>query len=198
SFSQNLVPFVPRYDGAIRGDMLLIGNSNLSVHRTNPYNYTGTSSSNNNEGSNNRNNMVHVDIDNDNSTFNSSSADLDVPSAADCYQIVYAGLYWSAVVRDNNRPMQNVKFKTPGSSNYIDITGTRIYYQNSNNKRNSDVYVYYRDVTDILANLGSNREGTYTVANISTMTSQMMGNNLNTEGLSAGWSLFVIYEDPTM
>src|SRR5690606_32538341 len=83
SFSQNYVPFVPRYDGAIKGDMLLIGNSNLSVHRTDPYNYTGTSSSNNNEGSNNRNRMVHVDIDTDASTFNSSSADLDVPSAAD-------------------------------------------------------------------------------------------------------------------
>src|SRR5690606_33895390 len=211
-FSQNLVPFVPRYDGAIKGDMLLIGNSNISVHQTNAY--TGTT---NNEtggrwvpnswawnrtwepGNNDR--MVHVDIDNDTSTFNSSSADLDVPSNADCYQIAYAGLYWSSVVRGNtaNRnAMQNIKFKTPGSSNYIDLTGTQIYYQNSNNNTNSNTFVYYRDVTDIISNLGPNREGTYTVANISSMTSQMMGNNLNTEGLSAGWSLFVIYEDPAM
>src|SRR5690606_34587766 len=49
--------------------------------------------------------------------------------------------------------------------------------------------------------LGPNREGTYAVANISSMTSAQMSSafrGYNTEGLSAGWSLFVIYEDPTM
>ncbi|WP_111307556.1 T9SS type B sorting domain-containing protein [Confluentibacter sediminis] len=198
SFAQNLVPFVTRYDEAIKGDMLLIGNSNLSVHPTDPYNYTGTNSSYNNEGSNNKNRMVYVDIDGDNATFNSSSADLDVPNTASCYQIVYAGLYWSSVV-SGTTPMANIKFKTPGSSAYVDITGTQIYYQNSSDNRNSNTYVYYRDVTDILSTL-SNPEGTYTVANISSMTSAMMnsGSGLNTEGLSAGWSLFVIYEDPLL
>src|SRR5690606_10443273 len=200
SFSQNLVPFVPRYDGAIKGDMLLIGNSNIGVwdSQNNTYNYSGNS---NNESNTNRGRMVHVDIDSDVSTFNSSSANLDVPSAADCYQIAYAGLYWSSVVRGNTSPrnaMQNVKFKTPGSSTYINLTGTQIYYQNSSNNTNSNTFVYYRDVTDILAPLGNNREGTYTVANISSMTSAEMNNRFNAEGLSAGWSLFVIYQDPTL
>ncbi|WP_100611461.1 T9SS type B sorting domain-containing protein [Confluentibacter lentus] len=198
SFSQNLIPFVPRYDEAIKGDMLLIGNSNLSVHRTDPYNYAGTNSSYNNEGSNNRDRMVYVDIDIDNTTFNSSSADLDVPNDATCYQIVYAGLYWSSVVMGDT-PMASIKFRTPESGTYIDITGTQIYYQNSSNNRDSNTYAYYRDVTDILTAL-SNPEGTYTVANISSMTSAMMnsGTGRNTEGLSAGWSLFVIYEDPLL
>ncbi|WP_100616367.1 beta strand repeat-containing protein, partial [Confluentibacter citreus] len=199
SFSQNLVPFVPRYDEAIKGDMLLIGNSNLSVHPTDPYNYSGTNSRYNNEGSENRHRMVYVDIDSDNTTFNSSSANLDVPNDATCYQIVYAGLYWSSVVEDANSPRENIKFRTPESGSYIDITGTQIYYQNSSNNQDSNTYVYYRDVTDILADL-SNPEGTYTVANISSMTSAMMANDdgYNTEGLSAGWSLFVIYEDPLL
>src|SRR5690606_21938503 len=122
--SQNLVPFVPRYDEAIKGDMLLIGNSNIGVHPTDPYNgntNNETASSRFTQG--NRERMVHVDIDTDGTTFNSSSANLDVPSAADCYQIAYAGLYWSSVV-SGTTPIQNIKFKTPGSSNYIDITGT--------------------------------------------------------------------------
>src|SRR5690606_32149273 len=197
--AQNLVPFVPRYDEAIKGDMLLIGNSNLSVHRTNPYNYSGNNSRYNNEGSENRGRMVYVDIDSDGSTFNSSSADLDVPSDTNCYQVVYAGLYWSSVVEDPDSPKENIKFRTPESGSYLDLTGTQIYYQNSSNNRNSNTYVYYRDVTDILSAL-SNPEGTYTVANISTMTSAMMANDdgYNTEGLSAGWSLYVIYEDPLL
>jgi hypothetical protein len=185
SFAQNLVPFVPRYDEAIKGDMLLIGNSNLGVHPTNPY-----SGTNNNESSTNRDRMVYVDIDGDSNTFNSSSADLDVPNNVNCYKIVYAGLYWSAVVKGNT-PMANIKFKTPGSSNYIDITGTEIYYQNSSDNRNSNTFAYYKDVTSILTAL-SNPEGTYTVANISSNTSSMMTTGRNTEGLSAGWSLFVI------
>ncbi|WP_308993625.1 T9SS type B sorting domain-containing protein [Mariniflexile litorale] len=188
---QNLVPFNPRYDEAIKGDILLIGNSNIGVHATNPY-----SGNSNNESSANRDDMVYVDIDNDNTTFNSSNANLDVPNDVNCYKIVYAGLYWSSVVKGNTS-MANIKFKTPESAGYIDITGTEIYYQNSSNDRNSNTYAYYRDVTDILSTL-TNPEGTYTVANISSMTSSMMTSGRNTEGLSAGWSLFVIYEDPLL
>ncbi|MGC1632506.1 MAG: hypothetical protein WA749_10385, partial [Gelidibacter sp.] len=94
TYAQNYVPFVPRYDQAIKGDMLLIGNNNLSVHRTNSY-----TQSSNNESSGNRDRMVNVDVDTDNSTVNSSSANLKVPSATGCYQVVYAALYWTAVVK---------------------------------------------------------------------------------------------------
>lgn len=189
--AQNYIPFVPRYDEAIKGDMLLIGNNNLSVHKTNAY--TGNT---NNENSNNRDRMVYVDIDTDNSTFNSSSADLNVPSDTGCYKVVYAALYWSAVVKGNT-PMENIKFKTPGSTSYVDLTGDEIYYQNSSNIRNSNTYVYYKDITDIIGGL-TNAEGTYTVANISSMTSADVVGNRNSEGLSAGWSMFVIYEDPLL
>ncbi|PWK19614.1 T9SS type B sorting domain-containing protein [Xanthomarina spongicola] len=183
SFSQNLVPFAPRYDDAIKGDMLLIGNSNVGLHVSDPYNGTGTNDQ--------INAAVYVDIDGDSSTFNSSSADLDVPSDESCYQIVYAGLYWSAVV-NGAEPISEVKFKVPGGT-YLDITGTEIYYQNAANNVYSNSYAYYHDVTSILTAL-PNPEGTYSVANISTL----VGPKPNSEGLSAGWSLFVIYEDPLL
>ena len=107
SYAQNYVPFVPRYDEAIKGDMLLIGNNNLSNHKSEPYNGKV-----NNEHSSMRGKMVYVDIDNDNSTFNSSSANLKVPSDTKCYQVVYAALYWSATVKGDT-PMEKVKFKIP-------------------------------------------------------------------------------------
>ena len=182
--AQNLVPFSPRYDQAIKGDILLIGNSNVGLHVSDPYN--------GNETNDRVDAAVYVDIDGDPNTFNSSSADLDVPSDESCYQIVYAGLYWSAVV-NGSEPISDIKFKTPGSSVYMDITGTEIYFQNAANNNNSNTYAYYHDVTDILTAL-PNPEGTYSVANISTL----VGPKPNSEGLSAGWSLFVVYEDPLL
>ncbi|MFK2821332.1 T9SS type B sorting domain-containing protein [Flavobacteriaceae sp. LMIT009] len=183
SYAQNVVPFSPRYDEAIKGDMLLIGNSNIGLHVTDPYHGSGTNDI--------INAAVNVDIDGDPTTFNSSSADLDVPSADSCYQIVYAGLYWSAVVNGTD-PISEIKFKTPGGT-YTDITGTEIYFQNASNNDNSNTYVYYHDVTDMLTAL-PDPEGTYTVANISSL----VGPRPNSEGLSAGWSLFIIYEDPVL
>ena len=183
TFAQNLVPFSPRYDQAIKGDILLIGNSNVGLHVSNPYNGNDTNDQ--------VDAAVYVDIDGDASTFNSSSADLDIPSDDSCYVIVYAGLYWSAVV-DGDEPIADVKFKVPGGS-YVDITGTEIYYQNAANNNQSNTYAYYQDVTDMLTAL-PNPEGTYSVANISTL----IGPKPNSEGLSAGWSLFVVYEDPLL
>ncbi|MFD2725839.1 T9SS type B sorting domain-containing protein [Hyunsoonleella rubra] len=181
--AQNHVPYVPRYDEAIKGDMLLIGNSNVGIHVSDPYNGNNT---------NDRiDAAVYVDIDGDPTTFNSSTADLDVPDYVTCYRIVYAGLYWSAVVNGPD-PISDIKFKLPGGS-YQDITGTEIYFQNAPNNRESNTYVYYHDVTDMLTAL-PDPEGTYGVANISSL----VGPKPNSEGLSAGWSLFVIYEDPLL
>ncbi|WP_044633470.1 T9SS type B sorting domain-containing protein [Neotamlana sedimentorum] len=182
-FGQNLVPFSPRYDQAIKGDMLLIGNSNVGIHPTDPYN--------GNDANDRINAAVHVDIDGDSSTFNSSSADLNVPDDVTCYQVVYAGLYWSAVVNGDD-PISDIKFKVPGGS-YVDITGSEVYFKNAANNNNSNTYVYYYDVTDMVTAL-TDPEGTYSVANISSM----VGRKPNSEGLSAGWSLFVVYEDPLL
>ena len=183
TYAQNVVPFAPRYDEAIKGDILLIGNSNVGLHITDPYNGTDT---------NDRiDAAVFVDVDTEPTTFNSSTADLDVPNDVNCYRIVYAGLYWSAVV-NGSTPISDIKFRVPGGS-YTDITGTQVYFQNAASNNNSNTYVYYHDVTTMLTAL-PNPEGTYAVANISSL----VGPKPNSEGLSAGWSLFVIYEDPLL
>ncbi|RYF24918.1 MAG: hypothetical protein EOO42_04795 [Flavobacteriales bacterium] len=177
-----VVPFKTRYDNSIKGDMLLIGNNILSQHKTNNYNTTTTAN-------NDISNMVNVDIDTDNTTVNSSSADLIVPSTTGCYKIVYAGLYWSAVIK-GTASIDDVKFKVPGATAYENIKGTRIYYQNATNGKTNS-YACYADVTSLVSAQGT---GTYTVANVSTAT----GGRPNEEGLSAGWSLFVVYEDPKL
>ena len=181
SFAQNLVPFSPRYNQAIKGDMLLIGNNLLST--TSSSAYTGT------KANNEMNPMVNVDIDGDPSTFNSSSADLII-SGSTCYKIRYAGLYWGSVVKGSSA-ISNVKFKVPGGT-YTNLTGTEIYFQNSTDGK-TNAFAYYADVTSLVTSL-ADPQGTYTVANVSTLT----GDKPNVEGLSAGWSLFVVYEDPTM
>ncbi|MGQ7945991.1 T9SS type B sorting domain-containing protein [Flavobacterium sp. WC2509] len=187
---QNQVGFTPRFDKSIKGDMLLIGNNILSKHKTNDFNTGGTQ--------NNSIDMVNVDIDSDNSTFNSSSAELKVPSQTACYKVVYAGLYWSAVVKGSD-PITSIKFKVPGGS-YVDITPTSanvksnlIYSKNASNNDNSNPYACYADVTSYVTAL-TNPQGYYTVANVSSLT----GPKPNSEGLSAGWSLFVVYEDPNL
>ncbi len=116
--------------------------------------------------------MVFVDVDNNANTFNSSSARFTTSS---CNRVVYAGLYWGAVSAPASLEPENVKFKVPGRG-YQDITADETI----------DL-IYYKDVTDIVAN-NSPISGDYWVANIST-----------SEGRSsaAGWSLVIVYEDPT-
>ncbi|TDD99675.1 T9SS type B sorting domain-containing protein [Flavobacterium cellulosilyticum] len=184
SYGQNFVPFTPRYDKTLKGDILLIGNNILSKDATSNYNTTG-------QANNQIDPMVNVDIDTDPTTFNSSSADMAIPNPG-CFKIVYAGLYWSAVVK-GSEPITTIKLKTPGAAAYLPITGTQIYFQNAANNNNSNSYACYADVTALVTSL-SNPQGTFTVANVSSLT----GNKPNAEGLSAGWSLFVVYEDPTL
>lgn len=201
SFGQNFVSFNTRYDNTLKGDMLLIGNNILSVHPTNAFNSTGTGVNNTfpDNGSNANNDydtsskyLVNVDVDSDVSTFNSSSANLDIPNPT-CYKIVYAGLYWGAVVAGST-PKDKVKLKLPGSSAYVDLTGIKVAEINSG-LNGSKPYVYYNDVTSLVVGLGiGNAGGTYTVANVSTVEKSYP----NTEGLSAGWSLIVVYEDPSL
>ena len=199
--AQNHIPFTSRFDTSIRGDMMLIGNSivNRDNAKTNELAndaYTGTTD-------NNSENMQYVDIDNDPDTFSSSSASLKVPDASRaCYKIVYAGLYWSGVYTQNSldnktvkrSDLGEVKFKLANETTYKNITGTLIYdyYNNTPKTTNGDQipYAYYFDATD-LVKASKNPEGEYTVANINAARGR-----LTNGGYAAGWSLFVIYEDP--
>src|SRR5438045_8917083 len=102
--------------------------------------------------------MKYIDIDTDATTFSSSSATLSIPSAsANCFRIVYAGLYWSALVKsgDSRTDINKIKFKTPGSAVYNDIAGSIVYdaAEAPIVPDNNMPYVCYDDVTSLLTNL---------------------------------------------
>ncbi|PAM91529.1 hypothetical protein B4N84_27360, partial [Flavobacterium sp. IR1] len=180
--AQNYKGFTTRKDIKLRGDMLLIGNNSLSFHKTYPYH---------DSGQNGYNSLVNVDIDNDNSTANSSSAKLTIPNPV-CYKIVYAGLYWSAILQNSDRTdIDKVKLKLP-TGGYKDIRGTIVYDANRSPINGNKPYACYADITSLVA-AQADAQGNYTVANIKTSVGQNGGT-----GLSAGWSIFVIYEDPKL
>lgn len=190
TFSQNIVPFDPRFDEDLKGDILTIGNTVLGP---------SNDPVNTNIGNNSNVNMLNIDIDGDASTFNSSSAELVVPNP-NCYVIRHAALYWGAVEPEPNTSddtVRQIKFKGP-SGDYIDITGDLIYRDESTDLNTAYPYACVADVTSYLQSLPSSL-GYYTAANIATRTG--VGNDAtprNRNGYTAGWSLFIVYEDPTL
>ncbi|PWA11586.1 T9SS type B sorting domain-containing protein [Flavobacterium laiguense] len=186
SYAQNLKPFTPRFDQDLNGSMLLIGNNILSKDN-NDYNITtGSSAYNSNID------MVYVDIDGDPSTFSSSSATLTIPNPS-CAKVRYAGLYWSALLQSGTRTEINkVKLKV-GAGSYTNIVGEVIKDVGSTELAGgagNRPYACYADITSIVNSSGS---AVYTVADVLSST----GRNGGT-GLSAGWSIVVVYEDPTL
>ena len=186
SYAQNYIPFTPRFNDDLKGDIVLIGNNILGP---------GNAPFNDNNVYNHNVDMIHIDIDGDASTFNSSSADLEIPNP-NCYKIRYVGLYWGAVTNGDD-PITTVKFKGPSGA-YNDITGSVIYEANGTATGDSFPYSCYADVTSIVRDLDS-KLGTYTVANVSSAEGETSTfDPYNGTGYSAGWSLFIVYEDPTL
>ena len=186
AFAQNYVPFTPRFNQDLKGDIRLIGN-NILGPSNDPFN--------DNNVYNHNVNMQYIDIDNDASTFNSTSADLEIPNPG-CYNIIHAGLYWGAVTNGTD-PITEVKFKGP-TGGYYDISGTVIYEASGVATGSSFPYSCYADVTSIVNGL-TNDLGTYTVANVSTAQGETGSfNPYNGTGYSAGWSLYIVFEDPTL
>ncbi|AJR04951.1 T9SS type B sorting domain-containing protein [Siansivirga zeaxanthinifaciens] len=195
SIAQNYKPFTARKNIDIKGSMLVIGNNILGQDNL-PFN---DATKDNQDIS-----MQYIDIDADASTFSSSSAELLLPphedgSATTCYRVAYAALYWGAVLQSGSRSdINKVKFKLPGASTYIDITGEVVYdaivdpIPAERNEPGNTPYACYADVTNLFTGV-SDIEGFYTTANV---TSSLGFNN--STGLSAGWTLFIIYEDPSL
>lgn len=189
SYAQNYEPFTPRFDQDLKGDIVLIGNNILGPDN-NAFNDSSVY--------NHMVDMTYIDIDGDPTTFSSSSADLEIPNP-NCYKIIYAGLYWGAV-NPGAEPITNVKFKGP-TGGYNDINGTIIYDANGTTVDGGDSFSYacFADVTAIVDGFGGSDLGTYTVANVSSAEGQTSNFiPYNGTGQSAGWSLFIVYEDPTL
>jgi large repetitive protein len=189
-FAQNYEPFTPRFNQDLKGDIVLIGNNILGPDNN---------AFNDNSIYNHNVNMQYIDIDGDASTFSSSSADLEIPNP-NCYRIIYAGLYWGAV-NPGDAPITDVKFRGPVGG-YNDIQGTIIYDANGTTVDGGDSFSYacFADVTDIVTSFGPGVDlGTYTVANVSSDVGETATfDPYNGTGQSAGWSLFIVYEDPTL
>lgn len=179
----------------IQGNAIAIGNNILSDHAIKDYNEVGLI--------NDRMEMKYVDIDNENSTFSSSSAQLMLPKNTN--KIKFAALYWSATYgfkkgyykTVNNKmfikgkgkrdtTFNVIKLKTPNQE-YRTIKGEVIFdgHEKKLFAANSP-YACYADVTSILQNNETN--GYYTVANVRATEGVITG------GSSAGWVLYVVYE----
>ena len=170
----------PRWNNggnSIRGDFELIGNNSVS-DANNPnvsYNvYKGAARG--------YFKMAYIDVDDDRSTFQSSAATLAIQSPNQaCLRVKWAGLYWGGYYLGGEGDERNVKFKVPGG-NYVDIRAQQHYSGNPN------MYSCYADVTNFIQPLG-NPNGEYMVANILTTRRNI------TWQVSAGWHLYVVYED---
>jgi len=207
--SQEFTPFTRtypsgtnfRYQTNIKGDLTFIANDIVNrdggtntTRPEDPYNLTGDSSE-----PNDRLNIRYIDIDNDATTFNSSSATLyfDQP---DCNKIIYAALYWTATYVENtdgtrSADFNQVKLKVPNGT-YEDITANEILFDGGTSTDptilSNSPYACFADVTTQLISL-ADPTGSYTVANIRSSQSSSIGG-----GISGGWTLVVVYENPTL
>ena len=192
--AQTFIPYKQRLeDGGInlKGDITFIANSIVSKDQN------GTVPNDDYDGSesNNRTNLDYIDIDDDPTTFSSSMSQLNLPG---CSNVVFAGLYWSAVyprkywddinsTRDTE--VNTIKFKLPNQE-YQDITGEVIFDGPTiSGTKEKIVYTVFSDVTSIIA-AQDDPNGEYIAANIKATV-----RGRSNTGSSGGWIMVVIYEN---
>ena len=179
--AQTQTTFNERYKATVKGDMIVVGNTVIGT--------TKTGDNNNRNLNNNDVKQVYIDIDNDSNTFNSSSAEVKDPNPTSACprKVKKAYLYWASfplserndwlTTKVDKSKVKKVKFKIDNGA-YQEIIGDEVY----NNK--STIFIYRADITDKLNKVA----GTYTVADL--QAGQGRG-----WGLTAGWTLFIVYED---
>ncbi len=210
-YAQNFVdPPVRIYNGTVRGDMNIIGNNIINRDIASGINAGTPNQPYQGQLLNDGTNLQFIDVDGDANTFNSSSATLTLPTS--CSKIIFAALYWGGVYNKNNRingqpinraNLDDVRLTLPGGGT-TPITGTIIHdtYANASSLAEATFYGAWADITAQLQAL-PNANGVYTVANVTTGTSIISADGTITQaingrgGYSAGWSLYVVYEDVT-
>ncbi|MEY8020394.1 T9SS type B sorting domain-containing protein [Muriicola sp. SD30] len=206
-YAQEFTPFTIRYQNNIKGDLTFIANNIVnrdggtgSTEPEDPYNATGNSSTYNDWL-----NQQYIDVDSDPTTFSSSSATFAFPNP-NCNLIRYAGLYWSATYpseqagqalgTNRQNDFNQVKLMVPGGA-YVDITADQILYDGFTSgdpsvTQNSP-YACYADVTGLITAL-ADPSGDYTVANVRSVVGSLSPGG----GAAAGWTLVIVYENPTL
>src|SRR5271157_4529637 len=186
----DVTPFAPRFETDTNGDIAIVANTLMTVSPTNSNAAKIQAGVNNPSGvDNNGLDMVYVDHDYDPTTFDSSSAQLNLPQGA---TVLFAGLYWGGDLDTGSSSASKlartqVKFSTPSSGGYSNITGTLIGV-NGSGSSNPGGYQAFADVTGLVSAAGN---GTYTVANVQATQ------GVTSSGRYAGWSLVVAYHDQT-
>ena len=198
----------------IKGDYTFLSNS--VMNRILP-GETKANTPYNGGSSNNSLHVEYIDIDSDDDTFSSSSSTLTLP---DCSRIYYAGLYWAGNYDDersddkwwnhvgdyalfpidegDHKDASAIKFRVPGGT-YIDIQADinadpvgeeDDIIIDGNGVTPNNPYVCYKNVTNQLQAL-ADPSGEYMVANV-------RGTRGTTNHGAAGWTLVIVYENPTL
>jgi uncharacterized repeat protein (TIGR01451 family) len=182
ALAEPITPFAARFQTNDTGAVAIIGNGLLSCPSTDSRcadARAGTAKLNNNGFA-----MVNLDADSDASTVNSSSANLVLPAG----QVLWAAVYWGARLQGGSggtsatRSATEMSFKAPGDTSYRTLTAQRSFGPTSTADR---AYQQVTVVTDLVRSRGS---GTYWGGNVAAGTG---------EDRYAGWSLVVVYRDPT-
>ncbi|MDX1315136.1 MAG: adhesin, partial [Eudoraea sp.] len=206
-YSQEFNTFDIRYQNNLKGDLTFIANNIVNrdggsgnTEPNDPYNATGNSSTYNDWL-----NQQYIDIDSDPTTFSSSSATLNFPQV-NCNQVRYAGLYWSATYpseqagqplgTNRQNDFNQVRFRVPGGT-YVDVVADEILFDGFTSTDPSvtqnSPYACYADVTALITAL-ADPSGEYTVANIRSVVGSLSPGG----GAAAGWTLVLVYENPTL
>ncbi|HEV3236355.1 MAG TPA: hypothetical protein VGZ25_05175 [Gemmataceae bacterium] len=182
-----VTPFTPRFTINDTGDIAIAANTLLTA--TVGAGRTAQTVANGQNGvggvvDNNDFQMGYVDVDSDPTTFDSSQATLTLPSDA---TVLFAGLYWGA---DSSSALRTkVKFSTPNSGGYLDLTGTEIGNTSAIKPQPNPPGTNYEAFADVTQQVTAGGTGTYTVANVQARTGL---------GFYAGWALVVVYQSPTL
>jgi large repetitive protein len=146
-------------------------------------------------------NMQYINVDPATGIFSSSSANLSNFLPTSCYRIKYAALYWAGMLDGNSlsatqkADIAKVKIKLPSGASYLDVTNGIVIRDGRTSINGASPYVCYADVTALLAPIETSGAGVFTVANVRSSTGVNTTIAPDYEGFSAGWSLYIVYED---
>lgn len=181
-FSQIVDPFSIRYQNQQKGGITML--SNVSVSCTNCAATTSQIPPNGN-GINNNFSMSYVDVDGISSTFMSSSDSLNL---ANCSEVLWAGLYWSARVAAGGNVNSTPNY---GNRNQIKLRvnngAYQILYADEllDNATGHQTYHCFKNITSIVQSNGI--KARYTVADLVT--------RLGSSGMYGGWTIVVVYKN---
>lgn len=134
----------------------------------------------------------HSDLVNSGVFSNSTTSELNIPKGS---KVIWAGLYWQAIVSGNVNTNMTIKLRKDGD-NYVDVIPTKLNYNNTTSYTTSggsatSNYAAFADVTQYFGE-GKWNDGNYTVANI-----PVYEGKIGSLGTYGAWSLVTIYEDTT-